>query len=117
MMKKSFLWGITPAAPPFIPADGSRGLLMEQTAYQPIRLSFDRLAPSEQTANVESFRQRMARRRTVCQYSSEEVPQALIDGAIAVAGTAASGTNLQPWQFVVVRDPTSNGGFAMPPNR
>jgi nitroreductase len=47
----------------------------------------------------------MARRRTVRHYSSEDVPQALIDGAIAIAGTAPSGANLQPWRFVVVRDP------------
>jgi len=78
---------------------------MDQTAYRPIPLSFDQLAPREQTANLEAFGRRMARRRTVRHYSSEEVPQALIDGAIAVAGTAPSGANLQPWRFVLVRDP------------
>jgi iodotyrosine deiodinase len=75
---------------------------MDQTAYRPIPLSFDRLAPREQTANLEAFGQRMARRRTVRHYSWEEAPQALIDGTIAVAGTAPSGANLQPWRFVVV---------------
>ncbi len=30
---------------------------------------------------------------------------ALIDQAIAVAGSAPSGANLQPWRFVVVGDP------------
>jgi iodotyrosine deiodinase len=38
-------------------------------------------------------------------YSSQCVPDALINGAIAVAGSAPSGANLQPWRFVVVRDP------------
>ena len=33
------------------------------------------------------------------------VPDALIDEAIAIAGSAPSGANLQPWRFVVVRDP------------
>ena len=47
----------------------------------------------------------MLGRRTVRQYSSEPVPDTLIDEAIAVAGSAPSGANLQPWQFVVVRDP------------
>ena len=43
-------------------------------------------------------------RRTVRHYSTEPVPDTLIDDAIAVAGSAPSGANLQPWQFVVVRD-------------
>lgn len=47
----------------------------------------------------------MQARRTVRHYSTELVPDALIDEAIAVAGAAPSGANLQPWQFVVVRDP------------
>ena len=47
----------------------------------------------------------MQTRRTVRQYSSEQVPEALIDQAITVAGSAPSGANLQPWRFVVVRDP------------
>jgi nitroreductase len=37
-------------------------------------------------------------------YSDEPVPDALIDQAIAVAGSAPSGANMQPWRFVVVRD-------------
>lgn len=46
----------------------------------------------------------MMARRTVRHYSTEPVPDTLIDDAIAVAGSAPSGANLQPWQFVVVRD-------------
>src|SRR6185436_12561605 len=37
-------------------------------------------------------------------FSDEPVPDALIDQAIAVAGSAPSGANMQPWRFVVVRD-------------
>ena len=47
----------------------------------------------------------MLTRRTVRHYSTEPVPEALIDEAIAIAGSAPSGANLQPWRFVVVRDP------------
>ena len=32
------------------------------------------------------------------------MPDAILDGAIAVAGSAPSGANQQPWRFVVVRD-------------
>ena len=74
-------------------------------AYRPIRLTFERLDPAEQSARLDVFRRRMLSRRTVREYSSEPVPDELIDGAIAVAASAPSGANLQPWQFVVVRDP------------
>ena len=47
----------------------------------------------------------MASRRTVRHYSTNPVPDALIDDAIAVAGSAPSGANMQPWRFIVVRDP------------
>ena len=46
----------------------------------------------------------MQTRRTVRHYATEPVPEALIDEAIAIAGSAPSGANLQPWRFVVVRD-------------
>jgi iodotyrosine deiodinase len=73
--------------------------------YRPVPLKFERLSPPEQLARLESFQQRMLARRTVRHYSSEPVPDALIDRAISVAGSAPSGANQQPWHFVVVRDP------------
>jgi iodotyrosine deiodinase len=72
-------------------------------AFKP--LSFDRLAPSEQFARARAFADTMARRRTVRDFSAEPVPIELIETAIATAGTAPSGANMQPWRFVVVRDP------------
>ena len=47
----------------------------------------------------------MLTRRTVRHFSNEPVPHDLLDEAIAIAGSAPSGANLQPWQFVLVRDP------------
>jgi nitroreductase len=47
----------------------------------------------------------MATRRTVRHFSRDAVPDDLIDAAIAIAGAAPSGANMQPWRFVVVRDP------------
>lgn len=46
----------------------------------------------------------MSSRRSVRHYSTDPVPSALIDEAIAVAGSAPSGANMQPWRFIVVRD-------------
>jgi iodotyrosine deiodinase len=54
---------------------------------------------------VEAFRQTMQSRRTVRHFSERPVPRALIEQALLAAGTAPSGANLQPWQFVVVTDP------------
>ncbi len=39
------------------------------------------------------------------EFSDRDVPFELIERAIATAGTAPSGANMQPWRFVVVRDP------------
>jgi nitroreductase len=47
----------------------------------------------------------MRTRRTVREFSSEPVPLELIERAVAIAGTAPSGANQQPWQFVIVSDP------------
>jgi nitroreductase len=73
--------------------------------YRPIPLEFERLAPDEQRSRLLAFQSRMATRRTVRHFSSDPVPDDLIDAAIAVAGAAPSGANMQPWRFVVVGDP------------
>jgi len=49
-----------------------------------------------------AFHVSMARRRTVRDYSDRPVPRAVIEQAVATAGTAPSGANLQPWHFVAV---------------
>lgn len=69
-----------------------------------VPLEFERLSGEEQTARLAHFHERMRRRRTVRDYSDEEVPFELIERAIQTAGTAPSGANMQPWRFVVVRD-------------
>jgi nitroreductase len=47
----------------------------------------------------------MQRRRTVRHFSPEPVAYELIEQTIAVAASAPSGANRQPWSFVVVSDP------------
>jgi iodotyrosine deiodinase len=73
--------------------------------YRPTPLAFERLASEEQRARLWSFAERMGSRRSVRHFSAEPVADAIIDEAIAVAGSAPSGANQQPWRFVVVRDP------------
>lgn len=69
-----------------------------------VRLEFERLSVEEQAASLAGFYERMTRRRTVRDYSDEDVPFEIIERAIQTAGTAPSGANMQPWRFVVVRD-------------
>lgn len=68
-------------------------------------LAFDRMPVEESRARVRAFRETVARRRTVRDFSPEPVPLDIVDAAIAAAASAPSGANRQPWRFVVVRDP------------
>ena len=72
--------------------------------YHPVPLVFERLRIDQQRARLAAFAESMRRRRTVRHFSSDPVPDDLVDQAIAVAGSAPSGANQQPWRFVVVRD-------------
>ena len=58
----------------------------------------------EMRRRVTGFLDDMRRRRTVREFSPRPVPRDVIEAALAAAGTAPSGANLQPWQFVVVGD-------------
>lgn len=74
-------------------------------APQFITLSFDERTTDEQLRRGDEFFELLNRRRTVRDYSERDMPFELIEKAIATAGTAPSGANMQPWRFVVVRDP------------
>ncbi len=69
-----------------------------------IPLDFHEISFGEQTRKADEFFEMLSRRRTVRDYSDRAVPFELIEKAIATAGTAPSGANMQPWRFVVVRD-------------
>ena len=64
-------------------------------------------APKTMRARAASFAAEMARRRTVRQFSDRPVPREVIDDCLRAAATAPSGANMQPWHFVVVRDPAT----------
>ncbi len=67
-----------------------------------VPLRFNDIDDEEKLARGESFFSLLSRRRTVRDYADREVPIELIEKAIATAGTAPSGANMQPWRFVVV---------------
>jgi nitroreductase len=80
--------------------------MMPETSdpFRSIPLDFTELTPEEQMRRADEFFCLLSRRRTVRDFSDTDVPLDLIERAIAAAGTAPSGANMQPWRFVVVRD-------------
>jgi nitroreductase len=75
------------------------------TAYDPVPLNFTEYPPEQMRERAARFYERMAQRRSVREFSDRPVPRELIEDAIRTAGTAPSGANRQPWQFVAVDDP------------
>ncbi|HUF46652.1 MAG TPA: nitroreductase family protein [Vicinamibacterales bacterium] len=73
--------------------------------YRPVPLEFTRRSRSDQIARAAAFASVMRTRRTVRDFAPDPVPEEVLDAAIAVAASAPSGANMQPWRFVVVRDP------------
>ncbi len=79
---------------------------MDETGYMPLPLP-DRVrrGDADAQAAVEAFRDTMRRRHSVRDFAPDPVPQAVIEAAVAAAGTAPSGANQQPWHFVAISDP------------
>jgi iodotyrosine deiodinase len=68
--------------------------------YQPERMS------QENATSIIKIDYEIANaRRTVRQFSSDPVPQEIIETAIKIAGTAPSGAHKQPWHFVAISNP------------
>ena len=65
----------------------------------------ERLSRDEMIAAASTFLDTIRLRRTVREFSADPVPDEVITMAIEAAASAPSGANLQPWRFVVVRDP------------
>jgi iodotyrosine deiodinase len=71
-----------------------------------IPLEFERLPEDEMRRRAAANLERMRRRRSVRAFSPEPVPWEVVEAAVAAAGTAPSGANMQPWTFVAVTDPS-----------
>jgi iodotyrosine deiodinase len=69
-----------------------------------VPLNFQRLSTEEQIENIGFFYETLDKRRSVREFSDENVPLEIIEKAILTAGTAPSGAHLQPWRFVVVKN-------------
>lgn len=75
-------------------------------AYKPLPLPDRRdLSDEDALAEARAFLGLMRQRHTVRDYSTRPVPEQVIAHCIAVAGTAPSGANQQPWHFAAICDP------------
>lgn len=72
--------------------------------YKPVIHHVKRYPESEMIQRSSDFRNLMATRRTVRDFSTERVDETIIRNAIATANTAPSGANMQPWHFVAIQD-------------
>ena len=66
---------------------------------------FERLPPGEMRQRASAFYEQIKRRRTIREFSGDEVPREVIETCLLAAGTAPSGANHQPWHFAVVQTP------------
>lgn len=78
---------------------------MTRDGFVPLDRFWHELPPDEMIRRAEAFREEMARRRSVRDFSDRPVPRQVIARAVRAAATAPSGANRQPWHFAVVSDP------------
>ncbi|GGP89383.1 nitroreductase family protein [Streptomyces melanogenes] len=60
---------------------------------------------AESVERAARFAASMVLRRSIRDFADRPVPDEVIEAAVRAAASAPSGANLQPWRFVVVRDP------------
>jgi nitroreductase len=75
---------------------------MSEPSFVP--LEFQEVPVEVMRRRADEMLREMSLRRTTRQFSTRPVPRDLVEKAVAVAGTAPSGANLQPWTFVVIED-------------
>jgi iodotyrosine deiodinase len=52
------------------------------------------------------FREELETRRSVRDFAPDPIPGGVLEDVLRTASSAPSGANMQPWTFVVVRDPS-----------
>lgn len=71
--------------------------------------SFPWLAPEQMESRSQEFYEKVRKRRSIRDFSSDPVPRRVIENCLLAAGTAPNGANLQPWHFAVVESPEIKG--------
>lgn len=66
---------------------------------------FPKYPVKEMKRRSEEFFNLLKKRRTIREFSIDDIPVEVIKNCIAAAASAPSGANKQPWHFVIVRSP------------
>lgn len=69
-----------------------------------VPLQFERLSPAAMRARADELHESLQRRRSVREFSPDPVPLDVVRTCIAIAASAPSGANKQPWTFCLVTD-------------
>ncbi|CAD5124994.1 DgyrCDS13234 [Dimorphilus gyrociliatus] len=77
-------------------------MLSNQSKADRIPYKLPRCDKNDLIYKTKSFYQTMNLRRSCRMFSSEKVPEIVIENIIKAAGTAPSGAHTEPWTFVVV---------------
>jgi len=77
---------------------------MYESSFIPLK-GFIRFPEDEMKERAREFYEELKRRRTIRDFSDEDIPDGVIENCLLAAGTAPNGANKQPWHFVVVKDP------------
>jgi nitroreductase len=83
--------------------NGIKEAQMQQARFVPLA-TYQEFPEAEMIRRAHAFNAEVQRRRTVREYTDRPVPREIIEQCLLAAGSAPSGANLQPWQFVVVSD-------------
>ena len=68
------------------------------------RYSFKKKSSQDMITQSNELMREMLNRRSIRDFSSEEIPDMVIKNVLKTAMAAPSGANKQPWKFVVVKD-------------
>ncbi|MFN2443519.1 MAG: nitroreductase family protein [Thermoanaerobaculia bacterium] len=64
-----------------------------------------RRTSGEMQQRARRFREELETRRSVRSFSPDPIPAGVLEDVVRAAASAPSGANMQPWTFVVVREP------------
>lgn len=70
-----------------------------------VAYSRPRISPATSVSAAREFRDSVLVRRTVRDFAPDAISDEVLDLALEAAASAPSGANMQPWTFVIVRDP------------
>ncbi len=68
-------------------------------------LEFSNQTIKEMKLNSENFYNNIKKRRSIRDFNNKKFNVEIINNALLAAGSAPSGANLQPWHFVVIKNP------------